>query len=259
MALFSAGFCDVAPKAVSAESLTATFKKYEQFLATKDSSLLEEIQSSRNAFFAQWELQSDSICGAVDSGNGMLTEIRSIYEALMQHEAESNSARNAGKLLPRYFVSKIRFVYHIATDEHFECMQTNLYEWGLCETPSPKPIKIDMPCTGKNSRGQKLLGLTKEYADLLGSFMDAKRERFEPEEVDVRRYDFLFPSAAISLSTFDSRLFFNAMPNVGEIYFNETMTQALVYVAYNLSGGYYTLAKIDGMWVVKKYKGTWVI
>lgn len=257
-------------------------KSYEMFVAlqeTKDSSLIDSVRLSRRAFFEQWKLESDSICGSLDRNGELSLEIRAVYEAALRFGFESDFdyllkeqdslhyearkdipfedkveyLKSVGYVVPHFFVVENQIAYFVKPAKTLKALEA-FADSLQGERGSYKVA--NMACMDKNPMGQETLVLTQKYSTLLDAFMGVSREHrswFSSDLKDV----FLEPAISVWPELWGYGFHYESFPAIMSVVFNENRTLAILNVMSSFNGGgFYSLEKRDGVWKAVEYKRT---
>lgn len=257
-------------------------KSYEMFVAlheAMDSSLIDSARLSRRAFFEQWKLESDSICGSLDRNGELSLEIRAVYEAALRFGFESDYdyllkeqdslhyearkdipfedkveyLKSVGCVVPHFFVVENQIAYFVKPAKTLKALEAFA---DSLQGKSGSYKVANMACMDKNPMGQETLVLTKKYSTLLDAFMGVSREHrswFSSDLKDV----FLEPAISVWPVLWGYGFHYESFPAIMSVVFNENRTLAILNVMSSFNGGgFYSLEKRDGVWKVVEYKRT---
>lgn len=264
-------------------------KSYEMFAAllkqeNMDSSLADSVRLSRRAFFEQWKLESDSICGSQDTGGGLSHEIRAVYEAALRFGFESDYdyllkerdslhyearkdipfedkveyLKSVGYVVPHFFVVENQIAYFVKPAKTLKVLEAFA---DSIQGESGSYKVANMACMDKNPMGQETLVLTQKYSTLLDAFMGVSREhRSWFSSGSNLKAAFLEPAISVWPEHWGNGFHYESFPAIMSVVFNENRTLAILNVMSSFNGGgYYSLEKRDGVWKAITYKRTWIM
>lgn len=262
-------------------------KSYEMFVAlqeTKDSSLIDSVRLSRRAFFEQWKLESDSICGSLDRNGELSLEIRAVYEAALRFGFESDYdyllkerdslhyearkdipfedkveyLKSVGYVVPHFFVVENQIAYFVKPAKTLKVLKAFA---DSIQGESGSYKVANMACMDKNPMGQETLVLTQKYSTLLDAFMGVSREhRSWFSSGSNLKAAFLEPAISVWPEHWGNGFHYESFPAIMSVVFNENRTLAILNVMSSFNGGgYYSLEKRDGVWKAIAYKRTWIM
>ena len=237
------------------KSLVESFEMYRRIVKTKDSSLADSMEKNRDEFFAGWKGVSDSICGAVNSDDSLVADIRSIYETVLK-----NDISRKNKHRPMYLVLYNWITYRVAPDSSLESLKNvdvlkeDQYEWK----------KLQAACPSAASLGQEVLVLTEEYRELLNTFMGVKERVEGLHLVDVytvpgfeeamSRIEFFEPAISIEIQHDAYAFDYSSYPIISKVVYNNVFNIAVVYVWEGSARFSIRLVKNDGTWQIVEKK-----
>jgi hypothetical protein len=235
--------------------LVESFEMYRRIVKTKDSSLADSMEKNRDEFFAGWKGVSDSICGAVNSDDSLVADIRSIYETVLKNDIWRNN-----EYRPMYFVLYNWISYRVAPDSSLESLKnadvlkTDLYEWKKMQTACPSAASL----------GQEVLVLTEEYRDLLNTFMGVKERDEGLRLIDVytvpgfeeamSRINFFEPAISVEIQHDAYAFDYSSYPIILKVVYNNVFNIAVVYVWEGSAMFSIRLVKNDGTWQIVEKK-----
>ena len=237
------------------KSLVESFEMYRRIVKTKDSSLADSMEKNRDEFFAGWKGVSDSICGAVNSDDSLVVDIRSIYETVLK-----NDITRKNKHRPMYLVLYNWISYRVAPDSSLESLKNvdvlkeDQYEWK----------KMQAACPSAASSGQEVLVLTEEYHELLNTFMGVKERDEGLRLIDVytvpgfeeamSRIKFFEPAISVEIQHDAYAFDYLSYPIISKVVYNNVFTIAVVYVWEGSARFSIRLVKNDGIWQIVEKK-----
>ncbi len=237
------------------KSLVESFEMYRRIVKTKDSSLADSMEKNRDEFFAGWKGVSDSICGAVNSDDSLVADIRSIYETVLK-----NDISRKNKHRPMYFVLYNWISYRVAPDSSLESLKNvdvlkeDLYEWK----------KLQAACPSAASSGQEVLVLTEEYHELLNTFMGVKERDEGLRLIDVytvpgfeeamSRIKFFEPAISVEIQHDAYAFDYLSYPIISKVVYNNVFNIAVVHVWEGSARFSIRLVKNDGIWQIVEKK-----
>ena len=235
--------------------LVESFEMYRRIVKTKDSSLTDSMEKNRDEFFAGWKGVSDSICGAVNSDDSLVVDIRSIYETVLK-----NDISRKNKHRPMYLVLYNWISYRVAPDSSLESLKNvdvlkaDQYEWK----------KLQAACPSAASSGQEVLVLTEEYHELLNTFMGVKERDEGLRLVDVytvpgfeeamSRIKFFEPAISVEIQHDAYAFDYLSYPIISKVVYNNVFNIAVVYVWEGSARFSIRLVKNDGIWQIVEKK-----
>lgn len=262
-------------------------KSYETFVVSqeaKDSSLIDSIRFLRRTFFEQWKLESDSICGSLDTDGGPSHEIRTVYEAALRFGFESDYdyllkerdslhyearkdipfedkveyLKSVGYVVPHFFVVENQIAYFVKPAKTLKALEAFA---NSLQGESGSYKVANMACMDKNPMGQETLVLTQKYSTLLDAFMGVSREhRSWFSSGSNLKAAFLEPAISVWPEHWGNGFHYESFPAIMSVVFNENRTLAILNVMSSFNGGgYYSLEKRDGVWKAIAYKRTWIM